>query len=527
MIKIKRALISVADKKNLADFVQELQKFGVEIVSTGGTAKFIQALKIPVKKVSDFTGCSEMLDGRVKTLHPKLHGGILAIRDNQKHKEQIKAFNIELIDMVVVNLYPFEKVVLKDKVKIEEAIENIDIGGPAMLRSAAKNYQNVAVIIKPEDYKKIIDELKVNEGRISKRTCFKLACEVFKRTSEYDQAIAVYLQTKLDLSQKNQELPEIINLNLKKIQSLRYGENPHQKGAFYKENNSQVLGIADAKQLHGKELSFNNILDLDAALNIVKNFDVPAVSIIKHNNPCGAATAKSLCLAYQAALECDPLSAFGSIVGANRIVEQDTAAVIIKADFIECLIAPGFSQAALNLLKQKKNLRILEIDNLTKSQISKFFEFEDYDFKRITGGLLVQDKDVKLLDNDLLKFVTSKKPSENEMNSLIFAWKIVKNVKSNAIVLAQGTKTVGIGAGQMSRVDSVIIAIRKSQERAKGAVLASDAFFPKSDAIIEAAKAGVTAIIQPGGSKEDQKVIAAAEESGIAMVLTGCRHFKH
>ncbi len=524
MVKIKRALISVSDKSGLAEFVKGLNEFGVEILSTGGTAKLIKSLNIPVKAVSDFTGSPEMLDGRVKTLHPKIHGALLALRDRQEHIEQVKKFGIELIDMVVVNLYPFEKTVQKPGVELEEVIENIDIGGPSMLRSAAKNSKHVAVICNPQCYGQVLNEMKENNGQLSEKTCFKLAVEVFQRTYEYDRVISSYLKSKLPEQQAEATLPAEINCQLNKVQNLRYGENPHQQAAFYKDEKSQGPNVASARQLHGKELSFNNILDLDAALSIVKDFKQPMASVIKHTNPCGAAMAKELKDAYKCALECDPLSAFGSIVGLNRKVDKETAQEISGADFVECVIAPGYEQDALDMLKRKKNLRLIEVDDFTQLDPNKF---KEWDLKRVSGGLLVQDRDLKIVDKESLQVVTKKKPTPEELESLLFSWKIVKHVKSNAIVLAQGTNIVGIGAGQMSRVDSVIIAIRKSKGRAQGAVLASDAFFPKEDAIVEAAKAGITAIIQPGGSIKDKQVIEAADKAGIVMVLTGTRHFKH
>ncbi|MFH2137966.1 MAG: bifunctional phosphoribosylaminoimidazolecarboxamide formyltransferase/IMP cyclohydrolase [Candidatus Omnitrophota bacterium] len=523
MIKIKRALISVSDKIHLEELVKTLHEFKVEILSTGGTAQLIEKLGIPVRPVSDFTGSPEMFGGRVKTLHPKIHGALLALREDSQHRDQIEKFGIELIDMVVVNLYPFEKTIQKPQVTLTEAIENIDIGGPSMLRSAAKNAQSVAVICNPDNYADIIKEMKGNDGALSKETCFSLAVEVFEKTNEYDRAIASYLG-----AQKGKEnadvLPQTIQLKFDKVQSLRYGENPHQPAAFYQDKASLVPGIALSKQLHGKELSFNNILDLDAALNMVKDFKKPTAVILKHNNPCGAASADTLAGAYKDALECDPMSAFGSIVGLNRPVDQETSEAILGADFVECVLAPGFSAEALELLKKKKNLRIMQTPDFTKQKIS---DFQEWDFKRINGGLLVQNKDLGTLDRTNLKIVTKRQPTEEEIESLLFAQTVVKHVKSNAIVLAKENKTVGIGAGQMSRVDSVIISIRKSAGRCRGGVLASDAFFPKADSIEEAVKAGISAIIQPGGSIRDQEVIDAADKANIAMVLTGERHFKH
>lgn len=524
MIKIKRALISVSDKTGLDEFVKGLNGLGVEIISTGGTAKLIEGLGIPVRRVSDFTASPEMLDGRVKTLHPKVHGALLAVRDNSEHIQQVEKFNIELIDMVVVNLYPFEETVKKAGVTLETVIENIDIGGPSMLRSAAKNARSVAVICSVDKYGDILAQMKDNNGALSEQTCFNLAADVFVRTAEYDKAIAAYLSSQKESADtEDKSLPQSLNLGFEKVQQLRYGENPHQHAAFYKCRAMTVPGVVSAVQLHGKELSFNNIMDLDAAFNIVRDFKDPAAAIIKHTNPCGAAIADTLVNAYKDALACDPLSAFGSIVGLNRDVDEVTAEAIMGADFVECVIAPGFSASALSILKRKKNIRIMQVGK----DVFVSVESSGWDLKRVNGGVLMQGKDQATVGESDLKFVTKKKPTPEEIKSLLFAQVTCKHVKSNAIVLACQTKTVGIGAGQMSRVDSVIIAIRKAGERVKGAVLASDAFFPKADSITEAACAGIKAIIQPGGSIRDQEVIDAANEAQIAMVMTGKRHFKH
>jgi len=523
MRKVRRALISVSDKAGLEGLVKVLNEFKVEILSTGGTAKLIADLGIPVKSVSDHTGFPEMLDGRVKTLHPKIHGGLLAIRDKKEHMEQIKKHDIGLIDMVVVNLYPFEKTVAKPGVKLEEAIENIDIGGPSMLRSAAKNSKDVVVVCNPERYEDVIKELKQNDGAISDELHLKLGVEVFEKTSKYDTAIYNYLkkQFKSEACEADaREFPDTLELKFSKVQGLRYGENPHQKASFYKDNNMRAVGVSNAKQLHGKELSFNNIIDLDAALEIVKEFKEPAASVIKHTNPCGAASGKTLVDAYNDALDCDRISAFGSIVGLNRQVDFKTAEAIINAGFTECIIAPSYEKKALDILMDKKNLRLIETGELKGIE-------EDYDLKKVVGGLLIQDRDVLHIEEENLKVVTKKKPTKEEIASLLFGWRIVKHVRSNAIVLSQGTKTVGVGAGQMSRVDSMVIAVMKSNGRSKGATCASDAFFPKEDAIEEAKKAGVTSIIQPGGSIRDEHVIKACDDAGISMVLTGARHFKH
>ncbi len=518
MIKIKRALISVSDKTGILDLAKELNKLGVEIISTGGTAKILRENNIPVKEVSEYTGFPEMLDGRVKTLHSKIHGGLLALRDNQEHMKIIKEREIGLIDMVVVNLYPFEKAIQKPGVTIEEVIENIDIGGPAMLRSAAKNHRFVAVVCNPGRYAQVIEEIKRNKGALSEELMRALAIEVYGRTSEYDEAIHKYLSNYFGGKKITGEFPKEITFSLEKIQDLRYGENPHQKAAFYKEKGKNY-GLVNLKQLQGKELSFNNILDLNSALELVKEFAQPAAVIVKHNNPCGVAEDKSLDRAFFYAWKCDTLSAFGGIVALNRKMDLKTAKRVAKSGFLECIIAPGFNQEVLELFKEKKNLRILESYDLDP--------ISEPDIKRVAGGFLLQDKDLATLDLNNLKIVTKKKPTKQEMVSLIFGWKVAKHVKSNAIILTKMTKTVGIGAGQMSRVDSVMIAKKKSGLLSKGCCLASDAFFPKADAIAWAHKAGVKAIIQPGGSIADQEIIAACNKYKIAMVTTGVRHFRH
>ena len=557
MVKIKRALISVSDKAGLENLIKVLKKYDVEILSTGGTAKMIRDLGVAAKDVSEHTGFPEMLGGRVKTLHPKVHGGLLALRENKEHMETTKKYDIGLIDMVVVNLYPFEKTVAKPGVKLEEAIENIDIGGPSMLRSAAKNHKSVCVICDPNDYDRVIEEMEKNSGSIAEPLLIDLGKKVFARTSAYDAAIYAYLAGSSESGVGSQEgYPDKLNLSFKKLQELRYGENPHQKAAFYKDESINEPSVANAVQLHGKELSFNNIIDLNAALEIVKEFDAPAATIIKHTNPCGTATADTLTRAYIEALDCDRLSAFGSIVGFNRPVDMELAQTILKeADFVECIIAPSYETRALEALKAKKNLRLLEVKNFG-AKVAKFdpstgsgsipwfgeltiprtipSEVEgsvsrgiDKDMKKVVGGLLVQDRDVAHVKESDLKVVTKVKPTKDELKSLLFGWVVAKHVKSNAIVMCQGTKTVGVGAGQMSRVVSVMIASEKSGDRAKGSTLASDAFFPKEDGIEQAHKAGVKAIIQPGGSIRDKEVIAMADKLGIAMVFTGVRHFKH
>ncbi|MBF0522153.1 MAG: bifunctional phosphoribosylaminoimidazolecarboxamide formyltransferase/IMP cyclohydrolase [Candidatus Omnitrophica bacterium] len=518
MIKVKRALISVSDKKGLLPFVKGLQALGVEILSTGGTARQLQESGISVTEVSSYTGFPEMLDGRVKTLHPKIHGGLLALRDNPKHMEQLKEHNIGLIDMVVVNLYPFESVTKKKNVSLEEAIENIDIGGPSMLRSAAKNFKSVAVICNPDRYEDILKELHVNSGLLSDSVLFSLSVEAFGHTSRYDQIIWEFLSRRLSSSEFG-TFPKQLQLRFSKIQDLRYGENPHQKGAFYQDANTS-FGLPSMRKLHGKELSFNNILDLNAAVDFVKDFENPAAVIIKHNNPTGVAENKDLTKAYNEALNCDPISAFGGIIGLNRPVDIKTAKAIIRSGFMECVIAPAFEKAALDLLSEKKNLRLLEFD-------FKDLDKEEYDLKKVYGGLLLQEKDKADVGTGDLKIVTQKRPTKSQMDSLLFGWNVAKNVKSNAVVLVKAKKIVGIGCGQTSRIESVHSAIQKAGKNARGAVLASEAFFPKMDNIDAIRKAGIVAVIQPGGSIADAEVIKGADKAKIAMVFTGIRHFKH
>lgn len=519
MVKIRRALISVSDKTGVLDLAKELNKSGVEILSTGGTAKLFRENNIPVREVSEYTGFPEMLDGRVKTLHPKIHGGLLALRDNPEHIKAIEEQGIGLIDMVVVNLYPFEKTAIKPGVSIEEVIENIDIGGPSMLRSAAKNHRSVAVVCNPARYPQVIEELRKNKGALPDSLMRDLGIEVFDRTSKYDAAIFEYLNKwNKGVCAPVAGFPNALTLSFEKIQELRYGENPHQKAAFYREK-GKTSGLINLKQLQGKELSFNNILDLNSAFELVREFSNPAAVIVKHNNPCGVAEDKTLEKAFSAAWKCDKLSSFGGIVALNRKLDLKTAAAIAKSGFLECIIAPGFDEKALALFTEKKNLRILEFRDLNP--------INEPDLKRVSGGLLLQDKDLATLDLNNLKVVTKRKPTKQEMESLAFGWKVAKHVKSNAIVLTKGTRTVGIGAGQMSRVDSVMIAKKKSGKLSVNSCLASDAFFPKPDAILWAHKAGSRAIIQPGGSIADEEIIRACDKYKIAMVTTGIRHFRH
>jgi phosphoribosylaminoimidazolecarboxamide formyltransferase/IMP cyclohydrolase len=519
LIKVKRALISVSDKTGLVDFAKGLQKLGVEIISTGGTAALLRSADLKVREVSEYTGFPEMLDGRVKTLHPKIHGGLLALRDNPEHMKQIAAHDIGLIDMAVVNLYPFEKTIQKKNISLEDAIENIDIGGPSMLRSAAKNYKSVAVICNVERYNEVLRELNNNGGILSDKVLTNLAIEVFERTCRYDAAIHGFLNNRFKADNSFSSFPKDFTFSFSKLQDLRYGENPHQAAAFYKDSTRQE-GLAKLAQLQGKELSFNNILDLNAAVDVIREFDAPAAVIIKHNNPCGVAQAQCLEKAYVKAYRCDPLSAFGGIIGFNRCVDAKTAAAVIKSGFMECVIAPEFSKEALGLFAPKKNLRLLILDVHGVNQ-------ERYDFKKVSGGLLLQEKDNRALKPGELKIVSKIKPTTSQRDAMIFGWKLVKHVKSNAIILIKGTQTVGIGCGQTSRVDSAIHAIRRAGKAARGSVLISDAFLPKPDTVTIAAKAGVKAIIQTGGSIMDEVVIKEADKKKIAMVTTGIRHFKH
>lgn len=518
MLKVHRILISVSDKKGLIPFVKGLAELNVEILSTGGTARMIREAGVSVQDVSEYTGFPEMLDGRVKTLHPKIHGGLLAVRNNKDHMEQIKKHGIGLIDMVVVNLYPFEKVTQKKNVHLEEAIENIDIGGPSMLRSAAKNFRSVAVVCNPEQYNTVLDELKQNNGLLPDSVLYKLAVEAFGYTARYDEMIQKFLKSRLSGADFD-PLPAEYDQKYEKLQVLRYGENPHQKAALYM-SGPEAYGLADIKQLHGKELSFNNLLDLNAAIEFIKDFKAPAAVIIKHNNPTGIAQDESLASAYKQAWACDPVSAFGGIIGLNRTVDEETAELINKSGFMECIIAPKFSGKAKTILGVKKNLRLIEFDfkKMTK---------EPFDSKKIYGGLLLQEKDEHVLKAEDLKIVTKKKPTAPQLEAMMFGWQVIKNVKSNAILLVKGKRVVGIGCGQTSRVESVHTAINKAGKQAKNSILISDAFFPKTDNIDLAAKAGVSAIIQTGGSIADKEVIAAADRHRLAMVFTSVRHFKH
>lgn len=520
MGKIGRAIVSVSDKSGVVPFAKELSKLGVEILSTGGTAKTLREQGISVIDISDYTGFPEMLDGRVKTLHPKVHGGLLGQRSKPEHVKKMKDHGILPIDLVAVNLYPFEATIAKGGCSLEEAIENIDIGGPTMIRSAAKNYPDVTVIVDPNDYDSVLSELR-EKGEIPLETNFRLAKKVFQHTARYDGAISNYLG-QIDRGKKTVEFPETFTFQVKKAQELRYGENPHQKAAFYKEYLADEPSVSNGVQIQGKELSYNNILDVDSAFETVKEFEEPATVIIKHNNPCGVAISdKGLADAYRKAKDCDPVSAFGGVVGFNRIVDEETAKEMAQI-FLEVIIAPGFDPKALEILKAKKDLRILQTPPLTTS-----FEPGGFDLRKVVGGLLVQDRDLGRVPMDQWKVVTKRKPTEEEKRAMAFGWKVAKHVKSNAIVLVREDRTVGIGAGQMSRVDSTRLAVMKAQSSTKGTVLASDAMFPFRDGVDTGAESGATAIIQPGGSIRDDEVIAAADEYNIAMVFTGMRHFRH
>lgn len=513
---IKRALISVSDKTGIVEFASALTSKGVEIISTGGTAKTLTEAGLKVINISDITGFPECLDGRVKTLHPKVHAGLLAIRSNEEHMKQIKELGVETIDMVIINLYPFKQTILKGNVELEEAIENIDIGGPTMLRAAAKNYQDVAVIVDPVDYENVLNEMN-ESGDVSVKTKFRLAYKVFEHTSHYDTLIAKYLRDTLG----DIDFPETLSLTYEKVQDMRYGENPHQKAVFYKEVGANRGLLPSAVQLHGKELSFNNINDTNGAIELVKEFDEPTVVAVKHTNPCGVGSADNIYDAYVRAYESDPVSIYGGIIAANREIDKATAEEISKI-FVEIVVAPSFTEEALAVLTQKKNVRLLKLENIT-DKISP----DSYDMKKVAGGLLVQKYNSLLFNQEDLKCVTNLQPTKEQMEDLIFAMKVVKHTKSNAITLAKGKMTIGVGPGQTNRIVPTKVAIEYAGTRSQGAVMASDAYFPFSDCVEAAAAAGIKAIIQPGGSIRDQESIDACNKYGIAMVFTGMRHFKH
>jgi len=515
-----RALISVSDKTGIVEFAKELRQLGVEIISTGGTKSTLEANGVEVIGISDITGFPECLDGRVKTLDPHIHAGLLAIRSNKEHMDQIKALGVTPIDIVVVNLYPFKQTILKEGVQLEEAIENIDIGGPTMLRSAAKNYQDVSVIIDPIDYTVVLSELK-EAGKVSKKTNFYLSSKVFEHTSAYDTLIANYMR-----GQRNAEvLPDVITMTFEKVQDMRYGENPHQMAAFYKEVGNTKGFLTNAVQLHGKELSFNNINDTNGALELSKEFSEPTVVACKHANPCGVGSGETIYEAYMKAYTSDPKSIFGGIVVANREVDEATAEEINKI-FIEIVVAPGYSEGALAILKSKKNIRVLELKDIEVKQPDTAF-----DLKKVSGGLLVQTVDNTLFDNEPVP-VTNRKPTQQEMDDMIFAWKIVKYAKSNGIAIGKDKQSIGVGPGQVNRIWACNQAIEHAIEALgadslKGAALASDAFFPFADCVEAAVNAGITCIIQPGGSLRDQESIDLCNAHNIAMVFTGMRHFRH
>lgn len=515
MGKIRRALISVSNKKGVIDFAKELSSLGVEILSTGGTAKSLKESGMSVRDVSDYTGFPEMLEGRLKTLHPKIHGGILARRKNPRDMDEIKMHEIEPIDMVVVNLYPFEETISKPDVTFSEAIENIDIGGPTMLRSASKNFEDVAVVVDPDDYPKIIEEMKNSDGNLSYEIRLELAKKVFRHTSRYDTIIADYLAV---VTKEEKQLPETLTMTFKRVSPLRYGENPHQVAAYYKEN-SPGISLSDVKILQGKEMSFNNYLDTHSALMLVLEFEDTACAIIKHNNPCGVALGKTIREAYTKAAKTDPVSAFGGVIAFNREVDGGAAEEITKL-FVEVIIAPRFSKDALDIFSNKQNIRLLEMPDMKK-------QLDGWDIKRVAGGLLLQDWDTKKVAIRGLEAVTKRNPTEEELQGLSFAWKVCKHVKSNAIVYAFKDRTAGIGIGQTSRVYSARTGAVNALEPLKGSVVASDGFFPFRDGIDELHKVGVTAIVQPGGAMHDKEVIAAADEHNMAMIITGARHFRH
>jgi phosphoribosylaminoimidazolecarboxamide formyltransferase/IMP cyclohydrolase len=525
MAKIQRAILSVTDKTGLVDFAKQLAGLGVELISTGGTARLLRDSGIRVKDISELTGFPEMLDGRVKTLHPRVHGGILHVRENPEHRTTVAEHGIQPIDMVVVNLYAFEKTAAKPGVRLDELIENIDIGGPSMIRSAAKNFHDVAVVTSPADYPAIAEEMRASGGELSGKTKWALAQKAFALTASYDSAIAstlerVHANGDFEL-QTTGGFPPTLRLRYNKVMDLRYGENPHQKAAMYSDGSE--VGVANGKQLQGKELSYNNIVDLQAAWDLAAEFDEPFCAIIKHTNPCGSAVGKDVIEAFQRAFECDPVSAFGGVIALNRPVDGAVAEAIAGlrhngvALFIECIIAPSFDEAARTRFSKRKDLRLLEVNPAPMK----------YVIKAVSGGVLVQDNDLHKLDPASVKVVTQRPPTEQEMKDLLFAWKIGKHVKSNAILYAKDGRSVGVGAGQMSRVDSAKIGAMKSVLGTKGSVAASDAFFPFPDGVEEIAKAGATAIIQPGGSVRDQEVIDTANKLGLAMVTTGVRHFRH
>ncbi len=523
MPAIKRALVSVSDKKGIVEFVQGLVAFGVEILSTGGTARLLHAAGVAVIEVSDFTGFPELFDGRLKTLHPKIHGGILARRDLPRHATQMQEHGIAPIDIVVVNLYPFEQTIARPDCDLATAIENIDIGGPTLVRAAAKNHASITVVVDTGDYDRVLEEMRRNGGATSDSLRFDLAVKAFEHTARYEGAIANYLGT-YGADATRTEFPHTLNTQFVRSLPMRYGENPHQKAAFYVEHEPQEACVATARALQGKELSFNNIADTDAALECVKSFDEPACVIVKHANPCGVAIAGSLQEAYERAYSTDSTSAFGGIIAFNRVLDAATADTILRRQFVEVIVAPEVAKDAKPVLAGKPNVRVLETGWWEARRPPSL------DYKRVAGGLLVQDRDIGTIAMSGLKVVTEREPTQEELRDLLFAWKVVKFIKSNAIACCKDGRTLGVGAGQMSRIDSARVAALKAADAGldlRGSVMASDAFFPFRDGLDQAAEAGVTAVVQPGGSVRDQEVIAAANEHGIAMVFTGMRHFRH
>lgn len=522
MPKIQRAILSVTDKTGIVEFAQKLAGMNVELFSTGGTAKLLRDSGVGVKDISELTGFPEMMDGRVKTLHPKVHGGILHVRSNAAHVAAAREHGIQPIDMVVVNLYAFEKTAAKPGVSFDELVENIDIGGPSMVRSAAKNFRDVAIVTSPSDYALIVREMEQSGGELSLATRWRFAQKAFATTAAYDSAISSTLAAisldgagkEFQIAQGESAFPASLRFSFNKVMDLRYGENPHQRAAMYSDGSSG--GLANSRQLQGKELSYNNIVDLHAAWDLAQDFDEIACAIIKHTNPAGAATGATLREAYLRALETDPVSAYGGVIGVNRVLDGATAEEMAKL-FVEAIAAPGFDAQALARLGARKNLRLVEVKKIQSK----------YALKAVSGGMLVQDPDVRPLSGSDLKVVSKRKPTDEEMRALMFAWKICKHVKSNAIVYAREGQAVGVGAGQMSRVDSCKIGAMKAILPLQGTVAASDAFFPFPDGVEEIARAGATAVIQPGGSMRDQEVIDAADRLGLAMVLTGIRHFRH
>jgi phosphoribosylaminoimidazolecarboxamide formyltransferase/IMP cyclohydrolase len=520
-MKIKRALVSVHDKTGLVVLAKGLRQHDVEIISTGGTLKALKDAGVPAISVSDITGFPEILDGRVKTLHPKVHSGILFRRDDSEHKTQAEKHGIKPIDLVVVSLYPFEHIAAKAGVSEEEVIENIDIGGPAMIRSAAKNFADVTVITSPDDYPVLLDELNNNDGATTLKFRRRMAETAFARTASYDAAIFTWFNVGAEHAAPAGEFSERLNLSFTKISPLRYGENPHQRAALYERPKFPFVSIAKGKLLSGKELSFNNIWDLEAGLQMVLDFKEPFAAVIKHTNPCGAAVGRTLADAYKKALDADPVSAYGSVIALNRAIDMETARLLHETPFVECILAPGYEPDSLALLQKKKNRRLLDVGPLVDLPES------EHEYRPIIGGMMAQTRDRHDVARENLHVVTEVAPTAAQVDELLFAFKIVKHIKSNAIVICSDRTTVGVGPGQTSRVESSVIAVRKAGERARGAVAGSDAFFPMPDGLEVLAQAGVVAVIQPGGSKADPDVIAAADKLGVAMVFTGTRHFRH